>query len=167
MLTDAGYIAAKRTGSGTSELIRKFDPTAEEHCSATAPGRVTPVHLSVFLFAPGWSLPYTLGVLSRWKLASACCQAMLSCDQRIDLDGPLAETVDARRKTWRPNSWRRLRQPGWGYSERHGLPLTRMERGTGKGRGAAAAAAPSSSVGRRLLPHHSSYMPSAIVPEKS
>jgi hypothetical protein len=30
MLTDAGYIAAKRTGSGTSELIRKFDPTAEE-----------------------------------------------------------------------------------------------------------------------------------------
>jgi hypothetical protein len=30
MLTGAGYIAAKRTGSGTSELIRKFDPTAEE-----------------------------------------------------------------------------------------------------------------------------------------
>jgi hypothetical protein len=30
VLTGAGYIAAKRTGSGTSELIRKFDPTAEE-----------------------------------------------------------------------------------------------------------------------------------------
>jgi hypothetical protein len=30
MLTGAGYIAAKRAGSGTSELIRKFDPTAEE-----------------------------------------------------------------------------------------------------------------------------------------
>jgi hypothetical protein len=30
MLTGAGYIAAKRTGSGTSELIRKFDPSAEE-----------------------------------------------------------------------------------------------------------------------------------------
>jgi len=29
-LTDAGFIAAKRTGAGTSELIRKFDPTAEE-----------------------------------------------------------------------------------------------------------------------------------------
>jgi hypothetical protein len=29
-LTGAGYIAAKRTGLGTSELIRKFDPTAEE-----------------------------------------------------------------------------------------------------------------------------------------
>ena len=26
----AGFTAAKRTGSGTSELIRKFDPTAEE-----------------------------------------------------------------------------------------------------------------------------------------
>jgi hypothetical protein len=29
-LTRAGYIAAKRTGSGTSELVRRFDPTAEE-----------------------------------------------------------------------------------------------------------------------------------------
>jgi hypothetical protein len=29
-LTGAGYIAANRTGVGTSELIHKFDPTAEE-----------------------------------------------------------------------------------------------------------------------------------------
>jgi hypothetical protein len=29
-LTEAGFIAAKRTGAGTSELIRSFDPTAEE-----------------------------------------------------------------------------------------------------------------------------------------
>ena len=29
-LMDAGYIAAKRTGSGTSDLIREFDPTAQE-----------------------------------------------------------------------------------------------------------------------------------------
>ena len=29
-LADAGYIAAKRTGNGTSELIREFDPTARE-----------------------------------------------------------------------------------------------------------------------------------------
>jgi hypothetical protein len=29
-LTGAGYIAAKRTGVGTSELIHKFDPIAEE-----------------------------------------------------------------------------------------------------------------------------------------
>jgi hypothetical protein len=29
-LMDAGYIAAKRTGNGTSDLIREFDPTARE-----------------------------------------------------------------------------------------------------------------------------------------
>jgi hypothetical protein len=30
VLTDAGFIAAKRTGVGTSELIRRFDPNAQE-----------------------------------------------------------------------------------------------------------------------------------------
>jgi hypothetical protein len=29
-LTEAGFIAAKRTGNGTSELVRQFDPTAQE-----------------------------------------------------------------------------------------------------------------------------------------
>jgi hypothetical protein len=29
-LMDAGYIAAKRTGNGTSDLIREFDPTVRE-----------------------------------------------------------------------------------------------------------------------------------------
>jgi hypothetical protein len=29
-LTEAGFTAAKRTGGGTSELIRSFDPTAQE-----------------------------------------------------------------------------------------------------------------------------------------
>ncbi len=29
-LSKAGYIAAKRTGSGTSELIREFDPTVKK-----------------------------------------------------------------------------------------------------------------------------------------
>jgi hypothetical protein len=29
-LTGAGFIAAKRTGNGTSELIRRFDPSAQE-----------------------------------------------------------------------------------------------------------------------------------------
>jgi hypothetical protein len=29
-LIGAGFIAAKRTGNGTSELIRQFDPTAKE-----------------------------------------------------------------------------------------------------------------------------------------
>jgi hypothetical protein len=29
-LTGAGFVAAKRTGVGTSELIRQFDPTVDE-----------------------------------------------------------------------------------------------------------------------------------------
>jgi hypothetical protein len=29
-LTSAGFIAAKRTGNGASELQRRFDPTAQE-----------------------------------------------------------------------------------------------------------------------------------------
>ena len=29
-LTGAGFIAAKRTGTGTSKLIRHFDPTVQE-----------------------------------------------------------------------------------------------------------------------------------------
>jgi sRNA-binding protein len=48
--------------------------------------------------AMGWSLPYTLGVLGRWKMAVAYCQAVLCHDQRIALDGSPAETVDAEAK---------------------------------------------------------------------
>jgi sRNA-binding protein len=46
----------------------------------------------------GWPLPYTLGVLSRWKLAQVYCQAILRHDQRIALDGSSAETVEAKAK---------------------------------------------------------------------
>jgi ProP effector len=46
----------------------------------------------------GWSLPYTLGVLGRWKMAPVYCQAVLCHDQRIALDGSPAETVDAEAK---------------------------------------------------------------------
>jgi sRNA-binding protein len=45
--------------------------------------------------AMGWSLPYTLSVLRHWKMAAVYCQAVLSHDQRIALDGAPAETVDA------------------------------------------------------------------------
>jgi sRNA-binding protein len=48
--------------------------------------------------AMGWSLPYTLGVLGRWKMAEVYCQAVLSHDQRITLDGAPAEMVDAEAK---------------------------------------------------------------------
>jgi sRNA-binding protein len=45
-----------------------------------------------------WSLPYTLGVLGRWKMAPDYCHAVLRYDQRIALDGSLAETIDANAK---------------------------------------------------------------------
>jgi sRNA-binding protein len=48
--------------------------------------------------AMGWSTPYTLGVLGRWKMAPVYCQAVLSCDQRIALDGSPAGTVGAEAK---------------------------------------------------------------------
>jgi sRNA-binding protein len=48
--------------------------------------------------AMGWSLPYTLGVLGRWKMAAVYCQAVLCHGQRIALDGAPAETVDAEAK---------------------------------------------------------------------
>jgi ProQ/FINO family len=45
--------------------------------------------------AMGWSLHYTLGVLTRWKMAAVYCQAVLSHDERVNLDGSPAEMVDA------------------------------------------------------------------------
>jgi sRNA-binding protein len=46
----------------------------------------------------GWSYPYTLGVLSRWKMAPLYCQAVLSHPQRIALDGSPAQMVEAKAK---------------------------------------------------------------------
>jgi len=48
--------------------------------------------------AMGWSVPYTIGVLTYWKMAPFYCQAVLSHDQRITLDGAPAEPVDAEAK---------------------------------------------------------------------
>jgi sRNA-binding protein len=48
--------------------------------------------------AMSWSLPYTLGVLTRWKMSAVYCQAVDSCAQRIGLDGSPAEVVDAEAK---------------------------------------------------------------------
>jgi sRNA-binding protein len=48
--------------------------------------------------AMGWSLPYTLGVLDHWKMAAVYCEAVLRCDQRINLDGTAAEPMDAQAK---------------------------------------------------------------------
>jgi sRNA-binding protein len=46
----------------------------------------------------GWSEPYTLGVLSRWKMAQVYCQAVLCHHRRIGLDGAPAEMVEAKAK---------------------------------------------------------------------
>jgi sRNA-binding protein len=48
--------------------------------------------------AMGWSIPYTIGVLTYWKMAPFYCQAVLSHDQRITLDGAPAEPVDTEAK---------------------------------------------------------------------
>jgi sRNA-binding protein len=48
--------------------------------------------------AMGWSVPYTIGVLTYWKMAPFYCQAVLAHDQRITLDGAPAEPVDAEAK---------------------------------------------------------------------
>jgi hypothetical protein len=58
----------------------------------------------------GWSHPYTLGVLSRWKLAPAYCKAVLCRHRRVDLDGSPAEMVETKGRTWRPSTSRDARQ---------------------------------------------------------
>jgi sRNA-binding protein len=65
-------------------------PTKHEDVRPLAMGVVRQVAAAM-----GWSLPYTLGVPTRWKMAAVYCQAVLSHDQRIGLDGSPAEMVDA------------------------------------------------------------------------
>jgi hypothetical protein len=54
----------------------------------------------------GWSYPYTLGVLSRWKMAPVYCQAVLCHHRRIGLDGSRPRWWGLRRRTWRPSTSR-------------------------------------------------------------
>ena len=46
----------------------------------------------------GWSLSYSVGVLTYWKISAVYCRAVLGHDQRITLDGTPAEPVDAEAK---------------------------------------------------------------------
>ena len=48
--------------------------------------------------AMDWSLPYTLGVLTRWKMSPAYCRSVLANEHRIGLDGSTAEPIDANAK---------------------------------------------------------------------
>jgi sRNA-binding protein len=68
-------------------------PVEQQHVRPLAMGVARQVAAAM-----GWSLPYTLGVLGRWKMAPVYCQAVLCYDQRIALDGSPAETVDAEAK---------------------------------------------------------------------
>jgi sRNA-binding protein len=43
----------------------------------------------------GWTVSYTRGALTPWKMSAVYCQAVLAHDQRIALDGTPAEPVDA------------------------------------------------------------------------
>ena len=42
----------------------------------------------------GWSLSYSVGVLTYWKMSAVYCRAVLAHDQRITLDGTPVEAVD-------------------------------------------------------------------------
>jgi sRNA-binding protein len=48
--------------------------------------------------AMGWSFPYTLGVLARWKMAPAYCTAVLAQEHRVALDRSPAEVIDTKAK---------------------------------------------------------------------
>jgi sRNA-binding protein len=86
---------------GTEEARQQLAVLREKWPLAFPAQHVRPLAMGVarqVAAAMGWSLPYTLGVLGRWKMASVYCQAVLSHDQRIALDGTPAEPVDAEAK---------------------------------------------------------------------
>ena len=46
----------------------------------------------------GWSLSYSVGVFTIWKMSTTYCRAVLNRDQRITLDGTSVEAVDEEAK---------------------------------------------------------------------
>src|SRR6516164_5216261 len=65
------------------------------------PKRVRPLAIGAageIASAMGWSLPYALGVVARWKMASAYCRAVLAEEHRVALDGSPAQVIDAKAK---------------------------------------------------------------------
>jgi sRNA-binding protein len=77
-----------------TELRQKWPLAFPVHDEDVRPLAVDAAHEIAAVM--GWSYPYTLGVLSRWKMAPLYCQAVLSHDQRIALDGSPAEMVQAK-----------------------------------------------------------------------
>jgi sRNA-binding protein len=79
-----------------AELRQKWPLAFPVHDEDVRPLAVDAAHEIAAVM--GWSYPYTLGVLSRWKMAPLYCQAVLSHDQRIALDGSPAEMVEPKAK---------------------------------------------------------------------
>jgi sRNA-binding protein len=79
-----------------TELRQKWPLAFPVHDEDVRPLAVDAAHEIAAVM--GWSYPYTLGVLSRWKMAPLYCQAVLSNDQRIALDGSPAEMVEPKAK---------------------------------------------------------------------
>src|ERR1700755_2762603 len=77
-----------------TELRQKWPLAFPVHDEDVRPLAVDAAHEIAAVM--GWSYPYTLGVLSRWKMAPLYCQAVLCHDQRIALDGSPAERVEPR-----------------------------------------------------------------------
>jgi hypothetical protein len=68
----------------------------------------------------GWALPYTLGVLARWKMAPAYCEAVLAHEHRVALSGlgerPSAVYDVRARENRKKNSY------SGGYNAQAGFP---------------------------------------------
>jgi sRNA-binding protein len=79
-----------------AELRQKWPRAFPVHDEDVRPLAVDAAHEIAAVM--GWSYPYTLGVLSRWKMAPVYCRAVLTHDQRITLDGSPAEIVEAKAK---------------------------------------------------------------------
>jgi sRNA-binding protein len=79
-----------------AELRQKWPLAFPVHDEDVRPLAVDAAHEIAAVM--GLSYPYTLGVLSRWKMAPLYCQAVLSHDQRIALDGSPAEMVEPKAK---------------------------------------------------------------------
>jgi sRNA-binding protein len=88
---------------GTKDALKQLALLREKWPVAfpAEPERVRPLAIGAageIASAMGWSLPYTLGVLARWKMAPAYCRAVLAQEHRVALDDSPAEAIDAKAK---------------------------------------------------------------------
>jgi hypothetical protein len=93
MRTRPGALGNGRAGERGEEKWPVAFPVKDQDVRPLAIGAVSEIATAM-----GWLLPYTLGVLGRWKMASVYCQAVLCHDQRITNPGAPAEPVGAEAK---------------------------------------------------------------------